>query len=467
MSYELNHTKDTVVKDNRTPWQKMSKSLGSVHIGQIFLNNVRLRYSDYSGNKVAVSELKDMELSANDLLIDSTTQYDRTRVLFCREIITELFNYNGKSPSGLYSYKINHLKLSTLTSQLNVEGLILAPIATKAFFNKGTKDKYTVRVDSLQLNRFDYLSYHKYRMFHASVMTVKRGTMELFDNPNGSPSNGADKISSFPAIALRRITTDIALDTVVVKHIDIAYSEFNTKSHQSGTINFNNTNGIITNLTNNKAALLKNNISKVKLGTYFMNSGRLNVSFVFNLTDKDVSYSYKGSLGPMDLEAVNMATVPLAMVKITSGKLKRLDFAINANSRLATGKFLLLYNDLKVKLLKADTTFGLKQKLIESLFANLFILKHDNPDKEGEPPRKFDIHYVRPKDSPFFRTVWQTLLCGIKPSAGLDKKTEQAVETQMTQHQLNKQKRMQKRAARKQKRAERKAEKEKEKEQGK
>ena len=37
VSYQLNHTKDTVIKDNRTVWQKMSKSLRSIHIGQIFL----------------------------------------------------------------------------------------------------------------------------------------------------------------------------------------------------------------------------------------------------------------------------------------------------------------------------------------------------------------------------------------------------------------------------------------------
>ncbi|MGZ3778821.1 MAG: hypothetical protein ACXVAZ_14260, partial [Mucilaginibacter sp.] len=38
ISYQLNHTKDTTIKDNRTTWQKISKSLKSIHIGQIALS---------------------------------------------------------------------------------------------------------------------------------------------------------------------------------------------------------------------------------------------------------------------------------------------------------------------------------------------------------------------------------------------------------------------------------------------
>jgi len=458
VSYQLNHTKDTVVKDNRTPWQKIKKTLRSIYIGQIFLNDVQLKYSDYSGNKAEISELKEMNLSASNLLIDSATQTDRSRVLYCRDIVAELNNYTGKSPSGLYSYKMTHLKLSTLTSQLNIGGLVITPVNTEEFFNKSKKDKYTLRLDSLQLNHFDYLSYHKYRTFHASVMLIKNGTMALFNNPNTVKNKKTDKITSFPNVALSLLKTDFSVDTVLVKHININYSEFNKKSGETGTLVFNNTSGRFLNITNNKADLLKNHISTAGLTTYFMNRGKLSVQFTFDLTAKDAAYSYKGSLGPMDLEVVNPATMPLAMVKITSGSVKQLDFDIHGNNRIANGKVKLLYNDLKIKLLAKDTTFGLKRKVIESLYANIFIIKHNNPDKDGEPARSFNVSYPRPVSSAFFNSIWQTLLCGIKPSAGLDEKTEEATAAQMTQHQINKQQRLQKRAERKQRRAEKKQE---------
>lgn len=465
-SYQLNHTKDTVIKDNRTVWQKMSKSLRSIHIGQIFLNDVQLRYKDYSGNKVAISELKEMNLSASDLLIDSATQTDKSRILYCKDIVTELNNYKGTSPSGLYSYKINHLKLSTLTSQVDIEGLRLAPINKDKFFDKTNKDRFDVYLDSVQLNHFDYLSYHKYRTISTSRLFIKKGSFSLYNNPNKLNNPGVDKIKSFPQVALHQLTTDIRIDTLLIRHLNVAYSEYNKKSYQTGTITFNNTHGRFLNVTNNKAALLKNNICTAQLNTLFLNKGEFNVSFIFDLTAKDAAYSYKGTLGAMNLEDINTATMPFAMVKITAGTLKRLDFDIHANNTTNKGRLTLLYNDLKVKLLAPDTNLnGFKGRLIESLYANIFILKHDNPDKAGEVPRSFTINYVRPRESPFFKTVWNTLLVGIKPSAGLDDKTMQATQAQLTEHQLNKQNRLKKRAERKQRRAEKKRQKELEKEQ--
>jgi hypothetical protein len=459
-SYQLNHTKDTVLKDHRTLWQKMSKSLHSIHIGQIFLNDVQLKYKDYSGNKVLISELKEMNLSATDLLIDSATQTDRSRLLYCKDIVAELNNYKGKTPNGLYKYKVNHLKLSTLTSKLSAEGLTFEPITPDSFFDKTRKDRFTVNVDTLLLNHFDYLSYHKYRMFKTSCLIVKGGSLALFNNPNKIKQPGIDKINGFPMVKLKKLTTDLQIDTILIKRFNIAYSEYNKKSYQTGTIRFNNTTAKVLNLTNNKQALAKNNMCTAQITTYFMGQGKLNTQFAFNLTADDAAFSYKGTLGQLEMQSINPATMPFAMVKIQSGVVQKFDFDIHENSKVSTGRIALLYNNLKVKLLAPDTSMnGFTGKLIESLYANIFIIKHDNPDKPGGVPRTFNINYVRPKDSPFFKTIWHTLLTGIKPSAGLDDKKMQATLQKMTEHQQNKLNRQKKRAERKERRAEKKREK--------
>lgn len=460
VTYKLNQTKDTVIADNRTAWQQISKNLNSIHIANIFLNNIKLKYDDYSGHKLEISEFKEMSFSASDLLIDSATQKDKSRLLYCREIIAELNNYKGKSADGLYAYKISHIKLSTLTSQVNITGLSLTPIDGKTFFTRTKKDKYFFQLDSLQLNHFDYLGYHRFRTFSVSSIVAANGAFSLFNNPNGAPGNPAvDKITSFPAYALNEITTDIRIDTTYMHNVSVTYSEYNDKSYETGSVIFTSIKGKILNITNNKAALAKNNICSANLISNFMGNGRFKVSFNFNLTDPDVPYSYKGELGSMDMGSINAATMPLAMVKITDGNIKSFKFDINANAKVSRGKVELLYNDLKVKLLSPDTNvISFKGKIIESLYANIFIIKHNNPDNPDEAPRTFNVNYIRPKDSPFFRTVWQTLLAGIKPAAGLDEKTEKATEAKMDEAQTNKQIHIAKKAARQQRRAARKAE---------
>jgi hypothetical protein len=461
ISYQLNHTKDTVVKDHRTAWQKISKSLKSIHIGQILLNDVKLKYQDYSGNKVVISELKEMNLNATDLLIDSLTQTDHSRLLYCKDIITELNNYTGKTPSGLYTYKIKYLKLSTLTSKLNIEGLHLEPAQTGVFFNKSQHDRFGLNIDTLQLNHFDFLNYHKYRRLNAASLELSGGILRVFSNPYGKKDSTVNRVNTFPPMMIHQIGTDMRIDTVRIRNFDVEYSELNKKSNQTGTLTFNNTRGYFYNLTNDSEALAKNNMATVQLTTYFMNRGRLDVQFNFNLTDKNAAFTYKGALGPMDLEVLNPAIMPLAMVKASSGTVKQLSFDIQANSKVFKGKVGFLYNDLKVNIFQADTANDrLKKRSIMSIFANLFVIEHNNPDTVGDAPRIANVIYSRPKDSPFFKTMWKTLLEGIKPCVGFDDKKQKETKHRIEEHQQNKKDRLSKKAERKKRKAERKKEKE-------
>jgi hypothetical protein len=465
LSYQLNHTKDTTTKDNRTTWQKMSKSLRSIHIDKISLGDVKFKYEDYSGNKLAISELKEMNLVATDLLIDSATQLDKSRLLYCKDIETELNNYSGRSANGLYKYQIKSLRLSTQTSRLNIEGLDLSPVKPEVFFDKTYHDRFKVHLDSLQLNHFDFLSYHKYRIVDASSLMISTGTLEIYGNPRQSPVQ-TDRIKSFPHFALQQMTTNMNIDSIDASHINISYTEFNKKSNKAGTVTFNNTRGHIVNVTTNKDSLQKNNICTAHITTWFMNSGKLDALFAFNLTDKDAAYTYKGSLGPMNLQLVNQASMPLGLIKLNSGKLKQMDFDIKADNKTANGKVTVLYNDLKVTVLKADTAHErLKHLTFASLFANLLVLKHDNPDKDGEQPRTAHVRYFRPDTVAFFGSIWQTLLAGIKPCAGLDEKMQKSLKAEIAGMKEQKQERQVKKAVRKQRRAERRARRELKKEQ--
>jgi hypothetical protein len=458
VSYQLNQKKDTTTANQTSVWQKMSKSLNSAHVGRIMLNDIRFTYNDYSGGKLATAKLKEMDLQADDLLIDSTTQTDKSRLFFCKDIITELHNYKGRTADESYTYTVNLLKLSTRTAQLNVEGIAIEP--DKNYFSKSRQDRYKINLDSLQLNNFDFLTYQKSRVLNASSLLFSKGTINIFKNAN-KKNIYKDKIKSFPHVALYNAGIDLKIDTIFIKDLNFSYGELNKKSGKSGAIVFNHTNGLFLNVTTNKAALQKNNISTVQLHSRFMNRSDFEVFFTFNLTDKAASYSYKGRLGPMDLHGVNPVTVPLGLAKITSGKLKELTFDVKGNSKGAHGRIQLLYNDLRVKILKADTaTETLKRKTIASLFANLFIIKDNNPDKPGDVARSANVVYKRPIDFPFWKTVWKTLLAGIKTNVGMDEKAEQAATKMVDESTIKKQNRELKKAARKQKRAERKRQRE-------
>jgi len=455
VSYQQNHLKDTVVKDRRSLYQKISGSLKSIHIGDIILGDVKLKYQDYSGTKLAISELKEMSLSATDLLIDSASQTDKSRVLYCRDIVTELNNYAGQSKNGLYKYKIKSMRLSTKTSRLDIQGLDLKPVRPDVFFKNSERDRFDVHLDTLRINHFDYQGYHKYRVINASHMALSSGSLNLFSNPKFILKT-TDRARTYPNFGLKEIRADLNIDTIDVKHINVSYTEYNHKSDQTGTIAFNNSSGRFLNVTTNKEALTRNNICTVNLTSYFMNRGKMDVQFTFNLTDEDLPFTYKGTIGPMDLTVLNPAVMTLGLIKVNTGKLARFDFDIKADNSVSKGRVALLYNDLKVTVLKADTINDkLKHMTIASLFANVMVLKHNNPDNPGEIPRSFYVNYERPRDYPFFKNIWHTLLTGIKPCIGLDEKMQQDVKNKIADMAIKKQERLIKKVQRKQRRAER------------
>ena len=450
VSYRLTHTKDTVVKDKRTPWQMIAGTLKIIRVGEILLNDVNFKYQDHTAPTAPISELKGMNLRAVDLLIDSATQTDKTRLLYCRNIIAELYNYTGKTPNGLYTYRINEARLSTLTSRLEVTGLQLQPVLPGVFFGKSNSDRMTLHLDTAQLNHFDYLNYGRYRTFNAANLILSRGVFSVYSNPK-SIIKKTDRIITFPHVAIRHIKAAFNLDTLTVKHLSLVYNEHKVGAAQTGTLTFNNTNGHFFNISNNPGSLKRNNLTSARLTTFFMDKGRLDVAFTFNLTDSLNSYTYRGKLGDMDLKLLNKATVPMALVKITSGRVTGLDFNIRSTNKISAGTVKLLYSNLKVNLLRKDSTKekGYSKKGMASFFANNVVLSRSNPDKPGDVPRSAFISYERPANSPFFKTIWQTLLSGIKPCVGLGKEKEAQVKVRMKEHEKRKAERMRKRAAKK------------------
>lgn len=455
VSYHPNQTKDTVTKDDRTPWQKISKSLKLIHVSEIFLNDIHFSSKDYTGPKVAVSAFRQMNLKATDLLIDSATQTDRSRLLYCSDITTTLNNYTGHTSDGLYTYTAKSARLSTKTSRINITGLALQPIKPAAFFNKSQDDRFTFRLTSLQVNNFDFLTYHKYHSFKASNILFNDGTFAVYSNPNVGVKN-SDRVVTFPHVAIKQIKAAFNIDTVTISKMDVIYNEFNKASGQLGSLTFNNTGGKIFNITNIQDSLKKNNVISGKLNTLFMQKGKFDLSFLLNLTNPANNYSYEGHLGQFDITGVNPVLMPLSLIKVVSGHLKTLDFDLHATNKTTTGKVNLLYNDLKVNLLRKDPSTAYSKKTLLSFIANTFIISASNPDDAGKAARTANVVYTRPYNAPFFNTMWQALLAGIKPCAGVGPAKPQEVKPPANAKDLKKKEKAEKKAIRKRERAEKK-----------
>lgn len=430
MFFKTNNLKIYSKEDLKTAYQHLAPYLNSVKIGSIIFKNADFKYIDRSpvgGSRI--TGLKNLYIRISDLLIDSLSKYDRSRLYYTKDIYAELLGYKTLTEDGNYNIQFSEFKASTAGRYAHIKGFNLLPKFSEMEFSrrfKFQKDRYSVQFEDIQLNNIDYKLLSRDRRLIASSLHFKKGDLSVFLH-RGMPESIRDKGVNFPQLALRRFKLDTTIDTVVLKDTHINYSEYNPDSKRKGTLSFGATNGSIFNVTNDPLNLIKNKFSKAKLTALLMDRGRLDVAMKFNLPDSAGAFDFSGKLGKLDAEMFNSAIRPLSLIEVKSGYINQLIFSGKGSVNGVKGSLTCYYNDLKITLLeKSENSSRLKRKSIASIFANILIIKDDNPER-GKAVRRGIFNYVRPERSSFFNMIWKGFAEALLYTIGFDAATQKEI----------------------------------------
>ncbi|MGV8877503.1 MAG: hypothetical protein ACOH2A_00595 [Sphingobacteriaceae bacterium] len=455
IKYENLVHEDSTVKDQRTVYQRIKADLHAIAVAKINLTDVNFRYTDLSGEKPKIISLKNLDIGGAELLIDSVTQTDKKRFLFCKDISARMNNYHDAILDGLYTYQFKSLMISTKLNAMELIGLTVKPHLSETKFAEKFKvqtERYELSFDSIRMENFDLKALNKYRKLRSSNLHLTNGKLAIYADRR-FPKPAIDKVQNYPHNALKRLKMDIKIDTVNLKNVGISYTEFNPKSGEKGKITFTKINGTISNVTTNQAALNKDHMADAHLTAYLMGHGKLDLQIKFNLTDPKASFNYKGSLGPMVMKQLNPVTIPLGMIKINNGYIKKLIFDVNGDASGAQGNLTFLYNDLKISILKKNKKDDNIQKQgFISMIANALIITDANP-MVNEPAREVKVAFLRPKQASFFNVMWKTLFVGVKETVGLTAGVEREMKEKVSAHVRQKTERENKREIRRKNRA--------------
>jgi len=441
----------------KTNYESIKDILNSAKVNSIFLNNIRFQYVDNSLKKPSVIKVDQLSIRANDILIDSASQYDSTRIFNAKDLIAELHSYQYATEDSTYYIKLGKLRLSTLQKELLLSKVELVPrYEEMAFSNLFPRqhELYKLNFDSVLVQNLNYPDLIESRQIAAKSLTIKNGGLYAFLN-RGKPLKGIDKGKNFPHVLLNKLNWNIIADTVNIKNVDINYAEYSPKSKSKGTVTFKNLTGKILNVTNDSARLSKNKYANAYLNAAFMGRGNLNIHIKFDVSDQAGRFSYNGTVGEMPLNVINPISRPLAKILFSSGKLNRIDFSASGDRNGAKGKVKINYSDLSIKLLKQDDDNNFKRMGLISLLANALIVKSDNPSDDEEIRVSYPT-FERPDDASFFNLMWKIIFLGFKESIGItkEKETEMIEKSQKLleknqKKEARKEKRQQKREARK------------------
>ncbi len=424
------NTKASTKEDLRTAYQHLAPYLNSVKIGNIIFKNADLKYVDHSAEGgTRVTELKDLYIRISDLLIDSASQFDRSRLYYTKDIYAELLGYKSLTKDGNYNIQFSEFKASTAGRYAHIKGFRILPKFSEMEFSrrfKFQKDRYTAHFEDISLNNIDYKLLNRDRRLIASSLKLNKGNLSVFLH-RGMPDSIRDKGVNFPQLALKRFKLDTTIDTVLLKDSHINYSEYNPDSKRKGTLSFGGINGSIFNVTNDSLNLIKNKFSEVKLTSLLMNRGRLDIAMKFNLPDPAGAFEFSGKLGNLEADMFNSAIRPLSLIEVKSGYINQMIFNGRGSIKGVRGSLTCYYNDLKITLLeKSENSSRLKRKGIASIFANILIIKDHNPMK-GQAVRKVTFNFTRPERSSFFNMIWKGFAEALLNTIGFDAATQREI----------------------------------------
>lgn len=317
------------------------------------------------------------------------------------------------SNDKIYRINIGPFLLDNANRMISVQYATVTPMISRDAFVRSLtfqKDLYDLRFNEIRLTGADVrklLTEQQVIAEEASLQPI----LHIFNDRTVTPDT-ASKLGMYPQQLLQKIKTGIYVKTIRAKNGYIHYKERGALSKQTGDVIFNNAQGVISNFTNIESYKKKNGTMTMKVTAKFLDMAETNSSWILPLNAADGSFEIMGTIGPFSGPKLNPVIEPLGMGTIKSGNIKSYRFDMHGNDMKAWGECTLLYDHLKIRLLK-NTGDTIKNKTALSLLANVLI-KDQNPS--GNNVRKGSMAFNRVMTKTFFNLVWKSIFAGAKSS---------------------------------------------------
>ncbi|MET1054164.1 MAG: hypothetical protein ABWY16_02565 [Pedobacter sp.] len=420
MIYNKVYKKPTPVKDRRSLYERISKILKSVHIKGIKIEDADFDYVSGATGQL-LNSVKHLNVHVKDLLLDEHSKSDTTRFYYTKDISFEMTGYSSLSKDKMYTMKVDTITGSAIGKTVHVKGFKMIPMYPEIQFSKmlkTQKDRYNLAFDQIDFRGVNFYRLNIRGILQAKALRIKNGNAKVFMNREMPPGHG-DKSGNFPHMALKRLPVETTVDTLQLRGVNVAYTEYNPISQEKGTVHIDRLTGNIYNVTNDSTSLSKNRYAVAELDAYMIRAAQLHIRINFDLLAKNAAFTFKGNIGKMDMVKLNPLSKALGLVTIESGQIQKIDFDVKANAKGSRGTMHMYYNNLKIELLKeGEDGKPAKKKGLLSFLANTLIVKDENPSK-GKPVRTADIVFDRPPGASFFNLLWKSVFIGMRETVGL------------------------------------------------
>lgn len=314
----------------------------------------------------------------------------------------------------LYRMNVGSFDINNGNSTMRIKSFSMLPTLSEEAFSKSLsrqEDLYKLEVNNIELTGIDIRLLINEKKLVAT--TAKLQPVFNVYRDRTVAEDLSSKVGKYPHQLIQKVKFPFSIQQLTINNGSVTYREKSVASNKTGAVFFKNINGTIVNITNMPELISKNNMMVLSATGSFMGVSQIQSTWKLPLNTQNGAFDVSGTAGSFSAPSINPMVEALGMTSIKSGKIQKLTFRITGNDNNAKGTSTLLYQDLKIEMLKKDSA-ETKKKGLMSLLANALI--NDNNPKNGQT-RVGDIAYERDKTKSFFNLIWKSVFSGIKKTA--------------------------------------------------
>ena len=402
-------------------YQILLRGLEKIKVDTILITDADYHICQWSDGDTVFSGSK-INARLHHINISDSTSTDTSRVLFAEQASLEVDHVLIRSKSRLYNYRFKNIRLLSGERSFEVKSMHIAPLLAEAAF---------VRAAKWQTDRLDFDFYNLlFKQVNvqeilngnliANELSIKNAQFKVFRDKN-YPDKKESLVGRYPQQSFLKIPVNVALNKVIIQEGNIEYKEKESITGKNGVVIFGDIHATLHNVTNNPANLRKNGVCTIHFNSRFLHKTPLNATLKLYLNSNNGKFTINGTMQSLDATILNTLSKPMALVEINSGIITSLDFNLFGNDNRAKGIIRLLYDDLKIKVLKKDEESNeYKTKKMMSLMANIAVI-NANPVK-NKPVRIVTVSHPRDVYRSIFNFIWKSIFEGVQKTVGIDGK---------------------------------------------
>ncbi|RZL26447.1 MAG: hypothetical protein EOO96_22590, partial [Pedobacter sp.] len=244
---QLDFNENRAPRPIQSPYTFISKSLKEFSIKKILFRDASFNYVNKNVNQFKVFSIDDLNITLVDLLVDSTSWEDSSRLYLLKDVLINLKNYSYKTPDSMYNIKLDQLDFKASTGLLNVSKFALEPRYDEMKFGEVAgfaRDRFNIAMNNISLKGINLPLYISKQELRAKEMAIANGFVAVFNNNSLPKKEKENRIGKYPHQLLQKLGAPILIDKIRLKDININYALYNKESEQRGKISFEHTSGV-------------------------------------------------------------------------------------------------------------------------------------------------------------------------------------------------------------------------------